>query len=251
MKKIFTLTLAVLFLMQGIAFAKKNPVPEIPLEDRIKIEVEVIDKTSFRELDTVEILRGVLQEKIFATNIFNVITEGEITTEFTDLKSLGEKTSSADVGELLYFNPAEVADSADMNANLTQEHYSADYLLRCQILGLGTTSKAQQLFGDSIGIGIGRSSHFGIGIFNGIGRNRTVYCVAVNVQLINVESNLVLWQRNFVGQNPKHRKPSKGYDDAFDEAYLKSIKKAAEQITERLQTYATKFLISKSVQDDD
>ena len=47
-----------------IAFAKKNPVPEIPLEDRIKIEVEVIDKTSFRELDTVEILRGVLQEKI-------------------------------------------------------------------------------------------------------------------------------------------------------------------------------------------
>ena len=256
-KKILIFCLAFIFIFQCAASAKKKEVKEIPLEDRVKISVEVADKTSFQELDTAEILRGMIEEQLFAKKIFNIISDEEITTKYSDLKTLGEKKSASDVGELLYFNPAEVTYGAGTDGDLIQENYlerGIDYVVKCQILALGVTSKSSDLIGFDPGFGIGigshRHSHFGIGIYTPIGikTKQTVYCTAVNVQFIKVDTNVVLWQRNLIGQAIRHKKPKKGYDDASDEAYLKSIKNAAEIITERVEKYSTNFLIKK---DDD
>ena len=246
-KKIFLLCLAILFLLTNESFAKKNQPVEIPLEDRVKIFVEVEDKTSFQELDTAEIFGGIISEQLLDKKIFNVIAY-DSAKNFSDLKTLGEKRSAADVGELLYFNPAEISYGAGTDSDLVQENYfGIDYVLKCQILALGTTTRAGDIFGfdPGFGVGVGRHSHFGVGIYSPIGitTKRTVYCIAVNMQFIKVDTNVVLWQRNLIGQAIRHKKPSKGYDDANDEAYLKAMKDAAKTITERVEKYSRNFLL--------
>ena len=92
-------------MIQGVAFAKKSKPVEIPLEDRVKVAVEVTDRTSFHELDTAKILQGMISEQLIDKKIFNVVGY-DSDENFSELKSLGEKKSASDVGELLYFNPA-------------------------------------------------------------------------------------------------------------------------------------------------
>ena len=252
LKKIFTAGLVILFLCANFSAvsAKKKKEIEIAPEDRVKISVEVEDKTSFKELDTAEILRGIIEEQLADKKIFNVISDEEITGKYLAMKSLGEKQSASDVGELLYFNPVEVTYGAGTDSDLEQEKYSCDYLVKCQILALGTTAKAGEVFGGypGFGIGIGSHHHFGFGIYSpiGISTKQMLYCTAVNVQFIKVDTNVVLWQRNLIGQAIRHKKPSKGYDDRNDEAYLKSLKNASEIILERVERYSTNFLIPKS-----
>ena len=72
---------------------------------------------------------------------------------------------------------------------------------------------------------------------------RTTYCTAVNVKFIKVDTDVVLFQKNIVGQAFRHHKPRRGYDDATDEAYLESIGSAAENISDSVEKYAKKFLI--------
>ena len=250
-KKIFTLAFAILFLLTNfsLAQAKKKKEIEISPEDRVKISVEVEDKTSFKELDTAEILHGIIQEQLSDKKIFNVISDEEITKKYSEMKSLGEKQSSSDVGELLYFNPVEISYGAGTDADLAKENYKCDYLLKCQILALGTTAKASDVFGAYPGFGIGVGSHhrFGFGIYSpiGISTKQMLYCAAINVQFIKVDTNVVLWQRNLVGQAIRHKKPSKGYDDRNDEAYLKSLHNASKIILERVERYSESFLIPK------
>jgi len=254
LKKIFTAGLVILFLCANFSAvsAKKKKEIEIAPEDRVKISVEVEDKTSFKELDTAEILRGIIQEQLADKKIFNVISDEEITGKYLAMKSLGKKQSASDVGELLYFNPAEISYGAGTDSDLDKEKYSCDYLVKCQILALGTTAKVTDVFGTYPGFGIGigshRHSHFGFGIYSpiGISTKQMLYCTAVNVQFIKVDTNVVLWQRNLIGQAIRHKKPSKGYDDRNDEAYLKSLKNASEIILERVERYSENFLIPKS-----
>ena len=258
-KKISALCFVILFLLTNFAFAKKkNPEPELPLADRVKISVEVEDKTTFKELDTPEILRGMIYEQLDDKKIFNFIDYEIPAEKFSDKKTLGEKKSASDVGELLYFNPAEVTYGAGGDADLIQENYLSrgiDYLVKCQILALGTTTRASEIFTPSFGVEIGshHHSHFGIGIYNGLGikTKQMVYCVAVNVQFIKVDTNVVLWQRNLVGQAIRHKKPSKNFDDSSDEAYLKSIKDAAKIISTRVGDYSKNFLIPKPEKDNE
>ena len=255
-KKFLTLSVAILFLFVNFSAdaAKKKKEIEIAPEDRVKISVEVLDKTTFLELDTAEILRGIIEEQLAEKKIFNVISDAEITKKYSDLKSLGEKKSASDVGELLYFNPAEVTYGAGDDANLEQENYNCDYLVKCQILALGTTARAGDVFGfnPGFGIGIGSHRHFGFGIYSpiGISTKQMIYCTAVNVQFIKTDTKVVLWQRNLIGQAIRHKKPSKGYDDRSDEAYLKSLKDASKIIVERVERYSTNFLIPKPETDD-
>ena len=255
-KKIFVLSLSILFLLTNFALAKKkNPAPEISPEDRVKIAVEVSDKTTFQELDTAEILRGIICEQLADKKIFNLVGYEVPAEKFSDLKTLGEKKSASDVGELLYFNPAELTYGAGVDANLVQENYSGvDYLVKCQIVSLGTASKESDLIGfdPGFGVGIGRHSRFGFGMFGALGlkTKKIIYCTAMNVQFIKIDTNVVLWQRNLVGQAIRHKKPSKGFDDASDEAYLKSLKDAADFISKRVENYSTNFLIPKTETED-
>ncbi len=255
-KKIFIMCLAIMFLLTNFSFAKskKNKEIDLPLEDRVKISVEVLDRTTFQELDTAEILRGIISEQLADKKIFNVISDEEITKKYSEMKSLGEKKSASDVGELLYFNPAELSYGVGDEANLEKENYTCDYLLKCQILALGTTAKIGDVLSLNPGFGIDVGSHgrFGFGIYSPVGfsTKQMIYCAAINVQFIKVDTNIVLWQRNLVGQAIRHKKTSKGYDDINDEAYLKSLKNASEIIIDRVERYSTNFLIPKPESDE-
>ena len=65
------------------------------------------------------------------------------------------------------------------------------------------------------------------------------------MKFIKVDSGIILWQRNLSGDSAKHRKPSKGYDDAFDEAYLKSIKNVAQTISKQVTEYSKKYFLPR------
>ena len=241
-KKFFALCLMLLLFLQGVTFAKEKKAAEIPAEELIKISVEVEDKTSFLELGTDKFLRGALVEKLLQKNIFNVLPEELAEEKFSDVKTLGEKKSASDVGEILIFNPAENISDFDEDF---YKSLGADYVIQCKIIGLGTTKKDFDSIGLGSGIGIGRHGHFGIGIFTPIGANfkRTTYCTAVNVKFLKVETGAVIWQKNVIGQAFKHHKPKKGYDDATDEAYFESIDSASKDISDGVEKYAKKFLL--------
>lgn len=245
-KKIFLLSLTLILLCQA-AFAKDKPV-EIPLENRTKIFVEVSDITNFVELKTDSRLQSMLVQNLAAQNIFNVMNTDE---NVFSLVTLGEKKSMADVGELLIFPPtADENFDADAYKNL-----GASYVLRCKILGIGV-EQITEGYGSNgsigIGIDIGRHRHsgFGIGVGTGIdlggSRKLKVYCMAVQVQFVNAETGTTLWRQNVVGQVNLKSKPSKGYDDANDEAYLKALQDVTKNISKHVTDYAQKFLMSKA-----
>ena len=242
-RKIFLIGLTLILICQ--AALAKDKQKEIPLEDRVKIFVEVSDVTNFAELETDLRLQTMLIQTFSAQNIFNVINTEEKTF---DAKSLGEKKSMADVGEFLMFTPPA-------NENFDAEVYKnlgAKYILRCQILGIGTEQVTETYgnHGIGIGIGIGNHSRFGIGIGTGIGlggmRRLKFYCVATQVQFINAETGTTLWRQNVVGKVFVKSKPSKGYDDANDEAYLKALQDLTKNISKQATNYSQKFLVSKN-----
>lgn len=250
-KKIFTMCLTAIFIFHGAVFAKSEKKSVgIPIEDRIKISVDITDHTSFLELDTEKFLCSALVEEISKKNIFNILPEELANVEkFSLTKSLGEKQTASDVGELLIFNPAETDNSkkiSESDKNFYKE-LGADYLIQCKIIGLGTTLKKYDGLGFNPGIGLGRHGRLGIGIFSSINSTfkRTFYCTVVNVKFIKTDTQTVLWQKNFIGQAARHHKPRKGYDDATDEAYLESIQSAAEDITENVARYSRKFILKK------
>lgn len=242
-KKFFAVMAAVIFLIQGVALAKKKA-PEIPLEERLKIAVEVVDSTNFTELYTAKILRDDLINQLAAKNMFNLV--GASDAKPTALKSLGEKAGASDVGDILIFSPAQ-------NLNFRQSYYrnlGAQYVIRCEILGIGVTQGEPDTFDLTPGIGIGRerADNFsvGVGIFGGAAsRMRDFYMTAVSVNLIAVDSGEIILRQNLKGRVLQRTKPSKGYDNASDESYLKSLDKTAEQIAKRISDYAAKNLSGK------
>ncbi|MBO4401028.1 MAG: hypothetical protein J5809_04190 [Selenomonadaceae bacterium] len=233
-EKIFALCVAVMLMIHGAAFAKKKA-PEIPLSERTRIAVEVVDDTNFTDLDTAEILRDVLISQLNEKNLYNVVSVGG---GLEEIKTLGEKTGAADVGDLLVFSPEKsfVFDRG------YYKNLGAQYVIRCEILGLGIAKGDPDTFDISPGIGVGletdESLGVGIGIFGGAASSlRNFYNVAVNMNLIEVESSKIVLRQNLTGRVIQHKKPRKGYDNASDEAYLKAIKKTAEVVTKRVGDY--------------
>ena len=261
-KKIFLICFIFIFALQTSALAKdkKQTVNEIPEDKRIKIAVEVFDRTDFQDLDTSKILYSLILEKLDDTKIFSITDTRKIFGEETfgdgkikpsEVKTLGKKKSDSDVGEMLLFNPTAEKNKSYSTEEINQNFYEnlgVDYVLKCNILGLGIIhNEINSGITPGFGIGIGSRHHsyFDFGIFSSIGTSikRNSYGVAANMELIKVDGALNIWKRNALGQSSKHRKPSKGYDDASDEAYLKSLNKTADIIVEKVASYSGRFLI--------
>lgn len=255
-RKTFLIFLALIFIFQ-VASAKDKTVA-LPLEERVKIFVDVSDVTNFVELDTSSRLRGMLTEKFTAENIFNVIDENGVTYDpinysenIFDAKNLGEQKFLADVGELLIFTPPADEPFTD-DEKIFYEKLGVEYIVRCKILGLGVEQQVES-YGPNIGVGIGigthRHSRFGIGVGTGIPisgtRKRNVYNAVIQLQFVNAKTGFTLWRSNFIGQAVKHSKPSKGYDDATDEAYLKALQDVTKNIVKRVTNHAQNFLLIK------
>lgn len=236
-KKFFAVLIAAIMLFQCAAFAKKKSV-ELPKSKYINIAVEVTDATNFTELQTREILADMLIEQLHEQKLFNIVGVGNGT--LANIKKLENKGAS-DVGDIVIFNTKNLAFD-----KMLYKDMGAQYVIRCEILGLGTTVENDDDFGfgNGIGIGVGGGGDFGVGVFGGVSPAlRTFYCTAVNMQLVEVESGVVITRKNFVGKAVKRKKPKKGYDDASDEAYLKSLNDAAKIITKRVSTYTEKNIL--------
>lgn len=233
-KKIFAVLMAAILLIPCISFAKKKSA-EIPMNERIKMVVYVTNATNFTELNASKILRDKIVSQLKAQEIFNILNPTE-ENSFADIKTLENKGSS-DVGDLVIFPTKDIELQMDNYKNL-----GADYVIQCEILGLGFSTETDNNFGmgNGIGIGIGTGGGFGIGIGTGGSTLRTLYSTAINMQIVEVESGAVISRKNLFGQAFKHRKPKKGYDDATDEAYLKSLDDAAKIITKSIKTFAAK-----------
>ena len=233
-KKIFALCVAVMLLIHGAALAKKKA-EEIPLSERTRIAVEVVDDTNFTELNTAEILHDALISQLNEKNLYNVVSVGG---SLDEIKTLGENAGASDVGDLLVFSPEK---SFEFNRSYYR-NLGAQYVIRCEILGLGIAKEDPDTFDLSPGIGVGletdESFGVGIGIFGGAASGlRNFYNVAVNMNIIEVESAKIVLRQNVRGRVIQRTKPRKGYDNASDEAYLKAIKKAAELVTKRTGEY--------------
>ena len=184
-------------------------------------------------------------------DVFGEETFGDGKIKPSEVKTLGKKKSDSDVGEMLLFNPTAEKNKSYSTEEINQNFYEnlgVDYVLKCNILGLGIIhNEINSGITPGFGIGIGSRHHsyFDFGIFSSIGTSikRNSYGVAANMELIKVDGALNIWKRNALGQSSKHRKPSKGYDDASDEAYLKSLNKTADIIVEKVASYSGRFLI--------
>ncbi len=255
-RKIFFIALALIFIFQA-AYAKDKTIA-LPLEERVKIFIDVSDITNFVELDTSSRLRGMLTEKLTAENIFNVIDENGVTYDaikhkenIFDAKTLGDKKTLADVGELLIYTPPADEPFTEDDKKF-YEKLGVDYIVRCKILGLGVEQQVES-YGPNIGIGVGigthRHSRFGIGVGTGIPvggtRKRNVYNVVVQLQFVNAKTGSTLWRSNFIGQAVKHNKPSKGYDNSNDEAYLQALQDLTKNIVKRVTNHAQNFLLKR------
>ena len=236
-KKIFAILMAVILLVQGAAFAKKKSV-EIPESQRVNIAVEVTDATNFTELQTRKILADTLIVQLEEKKLFNIVGVGN--GELANIKTLENKGAS-DVGDIVIFSTKDLEFD-----KILYKDMGAQYVIRCEILGIGLSEEKDDDFGfgNGIGIGVGSGGEFGVGVFGGVSPAlRTFYCTAVNMQIVEVESGVVISRKNFVGKAVKHKKPKKGYDDASDEAYLKSLNDAAKIITKRVSTYTEKNIL--------
>ena len=233
-KKIFAVCVAVMLLINGAAFAKKKA-QEIPLSERTRIAVEVVDDTNFDDLNTAEILRDVLISQLNEKNIYNVVSVGG---ELDEIKTLGENAGASDVGDLIVFNPEK---SFEFDRSY-YKNLGAQYVIRCEILGIGIAKGDPDTFDLSPGIGVGMETDeafgVGIGVFGGAAsRQRNFYNVAVSMNLIEVEDAKIVLRQNLSGRVIQRSKPRRGYDNASDEAYFKAIKKAAEVVTKRVGEY--------------
>ena len=233
MKKVFIILMAAILIIPCASFAKKKSA-EIPMNERLKFAVEVTDATNFEELNTAEILRDKLISKLNEKEIFNILnpTDENFLAEITTL----EKVGAADVGDMVTFPTKNLEIDREKYKNL-----GVEYVINCEILGVGFTTESDKDFGlgSGIGIGIGTGGGIGIGVSDSAAL-RKLYCTAVNMQIVEVESGAVVARQNLVGQALKHRKPRKGYENATDEAYLKSLDDAAKIITKRVVTFAAK-----------
>ena len=261
MKKIFLICLAILLGIQGTAAAKNSGLPE---GERINIALEITDSSRHSELDTAGNLEKFLVEKLGEKNLVNVIetkiSEDELILD--EEVTAEKKSSAANLGELLVFDAVELPVPSDTPENFDQTFYKnfgVNYVICCEVLALGLTKVEDKTISTIFGaagaatalIGSGNKSRdktlrrigTGIGLGGFIQTQRTAVSTVVNMQFISVETGQILWQKNFMGNGIKHRKPSKGYDDAWEQAYIESVDKTATRISQQVNKYVDKVII--------
>lgn len=265
-RKIFLICLALLLSVQGAAFAKDKGLPE---EDRINIAVEIKDTSRHKELGTAQNLEIFLGEKLLEKNLLNIVDSkiiNESDRAFDDGLIRDEEVtadkSSANFGELMVFDAVELPTPSETPKNFDADAYKdlgAAYVIRCEILALGTT-KVEDKTLSTIFSALGTATAFagsgnksrdktlrriglGIGLGGFIETKRTALNTVVNLQFISVETGQILWQENFQGLAVKHHKPRKGYDDAWEQAYVESVENSAKRIAKRVNKYVDKVII--------
>lgn len=238
-KKIFIMIMAAILILPCVTFAKKKTA-ELPASKRVQIAVEVTDATNFHELNTRKILADMLIVQLEEKKLFNIVGVGD--GALADIKTL-ENAGASDVGDIVIFNTKDSAFEKEIYRDM-----GAQYVIRCEILGIGLSEEKDDDFGfgNGIGIGVGGGGGFGVsGVFGGVSPAlRTFYCTAVNLQIVEVESGAVIARKNLVGKSVKRKKPKKGYNDASDEAYLKSLNDAAKIITKRVVNFTEKNILN-------
>ena len=259
MRKIFLMCLMILLILNGTAFAKDKGLPE---GERIKIAVEVSDTSRHPELNTADNLEKFLSSKLVEKNLLNVlkpaeemILDGEIVEE--------EKPPVENLGELLVFDAVELPAQSSTPENFDQNFYlelGAAYVIRCEVLALGLTKVEDKTIATIFGAAGGLTSVVGawtsgsagktlrrVGTGVGLGgfvvTERTALANVINMQFISVETGEILWQEHFTGLGIKHKKPRKGYDDAWTQAYMESVENSAVKISKRVNKYVDKVLI--------
>ena len=270
MKKFFLICLALLFAIHGAASAKQKGLPE---EERIKVAVEVLDTSRHRdELNTAELLKLFLSNKLTEKNLLNVLGTEKFSAEKPDGlirdEDVTAETSSVveNLGELLIFDAVELPPPVDTAKNFDQARYQnlgATYVVRCEVLALGLTkvddrtySMITSIIGSGFSIsGSGNGNHdktlrrigTGISALGLIGMadftKRTALNTVVNMQFIDVATGKVLWQANFTGQAVKHRRPGKNFDNVWERAFSESVEDSAKLISKRVNKYVDKVII--------
>ena len=265
-RRIFLICLALLLSVQGAAFAKEKGLPE---EQRIKVAVEIKDTSRHKELDTAQNLEIFLSEKLLEKNFINIVDSkiiNESNKAFDDGLIRDEEVtadkSPANFGELMVFDAVELPAQSETPQNFDADFYKdlgASYVIRCEILALGVT-KVEDKTLSTIFSAVGAATAFagsgngsrnktlrrvgtGIALGGFIETKRTALNTVVNMQFINVEAGQILWQENIQGLAVKHHKPRKGYDDAWEQAYVESVENSAKRIAKRVNKYVDKVII--------
>ena len=268
MRKIFFICAAIFLCATGMASAKDSGLPE---EDRIKVAVEILNSSRYTELPTGKHLELFLNEKLVEKNLLNLVS---MKVADNDKQSEGglirdeditadNPTPAQNIGELIVFDAVELLAPVKMVSDFDQSGYQtlgAAYVIRCEILGLGTTKVEDNTIGTVMSV-IGSGLSFGgsggnsdgdktlrrvgtaIGLGGFIQTKRTAFNAVVNMKFINVETGEILWQENFTGQAVKHHKPSEGYANEWEQAYVESVEDAAKRISRRVNKYIDKVVI--------
>lgn len=261
MKKLFLICLAILLSLHGTTFAKKN----LPTEERINIAVEVTDNSRHKELSTAALLEERLLKKLVEKNLLNIVDTKNISEEVLDDAITAEENFPAEkLGDIIVFDAIELPAPSETPENFNQNFYAdkgVGYVVRCEVLALGTSRVEDDSIGAIFGMAGGLTSFIGawasgstgktlrrVGAGVGLGgfavSERTALNTVVNMQFISVETGQILWQGNFMGQAVKHHKPYKGYKDAWTQAYLESLDKSAEVISKYVNKYVDKVIIN-------
>ena len=264
-KKIFLICLAILLSVQSAALAKKND--GLPEAERIKVAVEVLNSSRYKELKADTLLENFLTSKLVEKNLVNIVLpEGAPVEEpegglIRDDDVINENPAE-NIGELLVFDAIELPKPSTTPKNFDAERYreaGAAYVIRCEVLGHGTTQVTDETIAyvtKIIGAGLsfggsGNSTRdktlrrvgTGIGLGSFIEPKRTALNTVVNMQFISVDTGEILWQENFTGQAIKHHKPHKGFDNVWEEAYVKSVEDSAKNISKRVNKYIDRVII--------
>ncbi|MBE8953667.1 MAG: hypothetical protein SR1Q7_11080 [Quinella sp. 1Q7] len=258
-RKIFFMCLTLLLGLQGAAAAKDAKLPEA---ERIKVAVEITNSSRYKELPTAHHLENFLGDKLTEKNLLNVV-DMQVADESVAIDRAADTPSPAEnIGELLIFEAVELPSNNEPAANFNPDVYKAlgaDYVVRCEVLGLGVTKVDDKTIGTVtkvIGSGMsfaGNSSSerdktlrrvgtvLGLGGFIDI--KRTALNTVVNMKFISVETGAVLWQANFVGKAIKHHAPREGYVNAWEQAYVESVEDSAKLIAKRVNKYVDRVII--------
>ena len=260
MRKFLLLCLIILFGVQFSASAKENGLPE---GERIKIALEIMNTSRYKELPTAKLLETFLQDKITEKNLVNVLE----TKIFGDETTSDAQNPAENIGELLIFDAIELPPPSGTPKDFDGAFYKnigANYVVRCEILGIGASKVENKAIGAvtsivggglSFGGGNG-SSHrdktlrrVGTGIsLLGFGElldatKRTALNTVVMIQFIDVETGQIAWQEHFTGQAIKHHSPKKTFDNAWEQAYTESVEDSAKIIAKRVNKYVDKVII--------
>lgn len=272
LKNFFLICLAMVLSVHCAAAAKDKGLPEA---ERIKIAVEISDRSRYTELNASDLLGVFLNDRLIEKNLLNVVVtktfpapnqnrnDGLIIDEDRPVE---QKPPAENIGELLIFDAVELPRTDSPAKIFDDKAYldiGVDYLVRCEIVGIGARKVDDKTIGMITGViggglslgGAGSSNRdkalrrvgAGVGLL-GLGSllevtKRTALNTVVNMQFIDVKTGKVLFQENFIGQALKHHNPRKGFDNVWTEAYTESVEDSAKRIAKRVNKYVDKVII--------